>query len=69
MPSSSGSIVLDQGCAHHFAERVHAFAPEEIAALIERSGLRIVDRTDGPIFTPFDAERSHRLVIWAERPR
>jgi hypothetical protein len=60
--------VKDAGGEHHFTERVHAFAQEEVEAMIERAGLRIFDRTDGPVFTPFDPDGSERLVIWAQRP-
>ena len=51
-----------------FVERVHAFTPLSVEHMVERAGLRIFDRTDGPPFAPFDPNISERLVIWAERP-
>ena len=52
-----------------FVERVHAFELQEIENIVERAGLRIFDRTDGPPFTAFDVHSAERLVIWAEKPR
>lgn len=52
-----------------YVERVHAFTPEEATAMVERAGLRIFDRTDGPPFKAFDPSTSERLVIWAARDR
>lgn len=52
-----------------FVERVHAFGAEEIGTMVERAGLRIFDRTDGPPFDRFDPMTSERLVIWASKPR
>jgi SAM-dependent methyltransferase len=51
-----------------FVERVHAFTPVEATAMVERAGLRIFDRTDGPPFPAFDPATSERLVIWAVKP-
>jgi SAM-dependent methyltransferase len=52
-----------------FVERVHAFEADEIDTIVERAGLRIFDRTDGPPFDRFDPMTSDRLVIWASKPR
>jgi SAM-dependent methyltransferase len=61
--------VLDGEDELRFVERVHAFTPVEVDLLMERAGLRIFDRTDGPPFGPFDTDTSERLVIWARKPR
>lgn len=52
-----------------FVERVHAFEAEEIEAIVERAGLCIFDRTDGPPFHTYDPSTSERLVIWARKQR
>jgi hypothetical protein len=61
--------VIDNEDELRFVERVHAFTPAEVDALVERAGLRIFDRTDGPPFPAFDPSTSERLVIWARKPR
>lgn len=61
--------VIDAEDELRFVERVHAFTLPEVEALVERAGLRIFDRTDGPPFGPFDPATSDRLVIWARKPR
>jgi SAM-dependent methyltransferase len=58
----------DRGETHRFEERVTALMPAQLEALIGAAGLVVMDRTDGPVPTPFDPDRSERLVIWAQRP-
>lgn len=60
--------VEDGGCLHRFEERVQALMPEELEAMAKAAGLAIEARTDGPVLTPFDPERSRRFVLWARKP-
>ncbi|MBL8003316.1 MAG: class I SAM-dependent methyltransferase [Flavobacteriales bacterium] len=53
---------------HLFEERVAALMPEQVEALVRDAGFVVHERTDGPDPEPFDAARSHRLVVWAQRP-
>lgn len=60
--------VLDRGEQQCFEERVQALTPEQLERMAEEAGLVIEDRTDGPVPTPFDEQRSQRFVLWARKP-
>jgi len=60
--------VDDEGCAHSFMERVHAWTADEVTAMVLIAGLRLEAITDGPDPLPFDPTRSERIVVWARKP-
>lgn len=61
-------VATDEQGEHRFEERVQALMPEQIEIMAKEAGLLIEDRTDGPVLTPFDPERSARFVLWARKP-
>ncbi len=58
----------DAGCTHAFEERVQALRPAQIEAMAVKSGLEVLDCSDGPDALPFDPDRSSRFVLWARKP-
>lgn len=53
---------------HHFEERVQALHHGVLEAMARNAGLEILDRTNGPVPTPFDPQRSGRFVLWTRKP-
>jgi SAM-dependent methyltransferase len=60
--------VTDGQTVHTFEERVQALLPEDIERLGLKAGFLLEDRTDGPVFNPYDRDRSDRCVTWFKRP-
>ncbi|WKZ66413.1 MAG: methyltransferase domain-containing protein [Flavobacteriales bacterium] len=60
--------VLDGEAVHRFEERVQTLRPAVLEGMATGAGLRIEDRTDGPLLTPFDPDRSPRFVLWCRKP-
>ena len=58
----------DAGCSHAFEERVQALRPAQIEAMAVKSGLEVLDCSDGPDALPFGPDRSSRFVLWARKP-
>ncbi|MCB9184429.1 MAG: methyltransferase domain-containing protein [Flavobacteriales bacterium] len=61
-------VAMDSSGEHRFEERVQALEPEQIAAMALKAGLEIDDRTDGPVLSAYDRERSSRFVLWTRKP-
>lgn len=60
--------VKDGAEVHEFEERVQTLAPFELESMATEAGFIIEDRTNGPVLTPFDPERSDRFVLWMRKP-
>ncbi|MCU0319749.1 MAG: class I SAM-dependent methyltransferase [Flavobacteriales bacterium] len=60
--------VDDAGTLYHYQERVRMLYPEHVEALAQQCGLVVEDRTDGPVLSPFDRDRSARYVLWTHKP-
>jgi SAM-dependent methyltransferase len=60
--------VTDGPVTEHFQERVKALMPSQLEEMAKAAGFVIMDRTDGPVPTAFDADVSGRYVLWLMRP-
>ncbi len=60
--------VTDGSEVHRFEERVQALDPNTLETMARNAGLEVMDRTDGPVLTPFDPQRSTRFVLWTRKP-
>lgn len=60
--------IQDQDHWEEFEERVQALLPDAIEALALEAGFQLLDRTDGPIPTPYSPHHSERCVFWMKRP-
>lgn len=60
--------VTDGAEVHLFEERVQALDPTTLESMARNAGLEILDRTDGPVLSPFDPQRSARFVLWTRKP-
>lgn len=62
-------IIVDEGgIVKEYMERVHAWQVQEVQHMVNQAGLVVDDVTDGPDPSPFEAEVSKRIVVWAHKP-
>lgn len=57
----------DQGASYHFQERVRAFNLADFERLLPQANLRLVETFGSYALTSYDAQKSPRLIILAER--
>jgi len=60
--------VIDKEHTEEFEERVQALLPDAIEAMAVEAGFEVLERTDGPIPTPYSPYHSERCVFWMKRP-
>lgn len=58
--------VHDEGATHSYHEQVRVFSHEKLAALHEKAGFRVRTICGDYQLSPFDAERSPRIILISE---
>jgi SAM-dependent methyltransferase len=59
--------VTDKGATHRFCEKLRIFEPDELTAMMEACGLNVRSLYGDYSLGAFDAERSPRLIVVADR--
>ncbi|MBK7383725.1 MAG: class I SAM-dependent methyltransferase [Flavobacteriales bacterium] len=60
--------VSEGGSTEQFEERVRLLHPDELERMARAAGLELLDRTEGPVMSPFLPDHSRRFVLWARKP-